>query len=171
VLWLPRGVYLDETDGHVDNLACFVEPGRVLLTWEDDPSDPQHERSVEARRVLERSTDARGRTLEVDLVPAPSRPAMTDEEASGIDRQPGAKPRRGGDPLAASYVNYYLGNEVVVHPRLDPDHDDEAAELLGRLFPDRRIVGIDAREIILGGGGNIHCITQQVPRLAPPVDR
>ncbi len=170
VLWIPRGLHLDETDGHVDNLACFVEPGRVLLTWEDDPDDPQHERSVEARRFLEASTDARGRPLEVLTMPAPTRPVMTDEEAAGIDRQAGAKPRRGGDPLAASYVNFYLGNQVVVHPTLDPAHDDEVAETLTRLFPGRRVVGVPAREILLGGGG-IHCITQQVPAVAPAEGR
>jgi agmatine deiminase len=162
VIWLPRGVPFDETDGHVDNLACFSAPGRVMLTWSEDPADPLSEVSYEARRVLESSVDAQGRSLEVVAVPAPSLPPMTAEEAAGIDRAPGAKPRTGGDPLAASYVNFYIGNEVVVFPLIDPRHDDLVHELIARELPGRRLVGVPAREILLGGGG-IHCITQQVP--------
>jgi agmatine deiminase len=162
VVWLPRGVPFDETGGHVDNLVCFVAPGRVLLTWSDDPDDPLSEVSSEARRVLESTVDAQGRSLEVVLVPAPSLPAMTTEEAAGIDWSLGAKHRASGDPLAASYVNCYLGNSVAVFPLIDPAHDDAVAELLARELPGRRAVGVPAREILLGGGG-VHCITQQLP--------
>jgi agmatine deiminase len=164
VIWLPRGVPFDETDGHVDNLVCFLAPGRVMLTWSDDPADPLSEVCSEARRVLESTVDARGRSLDVLPVPAPSLPPMTTEEASGIDRSPGAKPRTGGDPLAASYVNLYIGNSVVVFPLIDPRHDDVVATFLARELPGRRAVGVPAREILLGGGG-IHCITQQVPAI------
>jgi agmatine deiminase len=164
VIWLPRGVPFDETDGHVDNLACFSAPGRVLLTWSDDPADPLRDVSYEARRVLESSVDAQGGTLEVVPLPAPVLPPMTSEEAAGLDRSLGAKTRASGDPLAASYVNFYIGNEVVVFPLIDPRHDDHVKELLTREFPGRRAIGIPAREILLGGGG-IHCITQQVPAL------
>src|SRR6185437_2637840 len=123
VVWVPRGVPFDETDGHVDNLACFAAPGRVLLTWTDDRADPLFDVAHQARRVLEASTDARGRSLEVVPVPAPVMPPMTAEEAAGVDRSPDAKPRAGGDPLAGSYVNSYLGNGVVVFPLIDPRHD------------------------------------------------
>ena len=71
VIWLPRGVFGDETDGHIDNLACFTRPGRVLLSWSDQVGDPQTEISAEARQVLESATDARGRRLEVGLLPSP----------------------------------------------------------------------------------------------------
>src|SRR6185312_12196343 len=71
VLWLGRGVFADETDGHIDNLACFARPGVVLLTWTDDESDPQYEISADVRRRLEAAVDARGRRLEVVLLPAP----------------------------------------------------------------------------------------------------
>ncbi len=166
VVWLPRGVPFDETNGHIDNLACWSAPGRVLLTWSDDPADPLREVSHEARRILESSVDARGRRLEVVPVPAPSLAPMTAEESAGIDRALGAKARSGGDPLAASYVNFYIGNDVVVFPLIDPRHDDEVRELLAGELPGRRAVGVPAREILLGGGG-IHCITQQVPAIAP----
>lgn len=162
VVWLPRGVPFDETDGHVDNLACFLAPGRVLLSWSEHPGEPLSEVAAEARRVLESAVDARGRSLEVVPVPAPTLAAMTPEEAAGIDRSLGAKPRSGGDPLAASYVNFYLANTAAVFPLIDPASDDLVAELLARELPGRRPVGVAAREILLGGGG-IHCITQQVP--------
>jgi agmatine deiminase len=162
VVWLPRGTPFDETSGHVDNLVCYSAPGRVLLTWSDDPADPLREVAYEARRTLESTVDAHGRSLEVVLVPAPSVPPMSAEEAAGIDRSLNAKPRTGGDPLAASYINFYIGNSVVVLPMLDPHLDDEVAELVGRELPGRRVVPVPAREILLGGGG-VHCITQQVP--------
>jgi agmatine deiminase len=164
VIWIPRGVYGDETDGHVDNLACFTRPGRVLLTWTEQTDDPQAEISREARAVLESATDARGRSLEVGLLPAPGPLTVTDDEASSVDRSDRARPRSGGDRMAGSYVNFLIANETVVHPRLDERYDDEVAELLADEFPDRRIEGVGGREILLGGG-NIHCITQQVPRL------
>jgi agmatine deiminase len=163
VVWLGAGVFEDETDGHVDNIACFARPGVVLLTWTDDEDDPQHAISREARERLEAAADARGRPFEVVLLPSPGPLQLSAEEAEGIDAREGTQPRRAGERLAASYVNFYLGNSRIVYPLLDPRHDDEAAAILGRTFPDREVVGLPAREILLGGG-NIHCITQQVPR-------
>ncbi len=94
IIWLGAGVFEDETDGHIDNLACFVRPGVVALTWCDDPSDPQHAISVDARRRLEAATDARGRSLEVHLVHQPGPLFMSDAEAAGIAPGPDAKPAR-----------------------------------------------------------------------------
>jgi agmatine deiminase len=162
VIWIPRGVFCDETDGHVDNLACFSRPGRVLLTWSDEADDPQTEISREARRVLEAATDARGRSLDVGLLPSPGPLFMTAEEAAGIDSSEQAVPRSAGDRMAGSYVNFFIANDAVVHPLLDARYDEEVGEFLGQEFPGRRIDGIPGREILLGGG-NIHCITQQVP--------
>lgn len=163
VIWLGEGVHLDETDGHVDNLACFVRPGVVALTWTDDRSDPQHAISLDARRRLEKATDAQGRSLEVVTLPSPGPLHLTDEEAAGIDAVEGTMARRAGDRLAGSYVNYYTATSRIVWPLLDPATDDAAGEILRGLHPERDVVGVDAREILLGGG-NIHCITQQVPR-------
>jgi agmatine deiminase len=169
VIWLGAGLWGDETDGHVDNLACFIGPGVVALTWCDDDLDPQHEISLDAYRRLEQATDARGRSLEVVRLPAPGSVEVSEQEARGVDRAEGTLPRRAGDRLAASYVNYYLGNSRVVFPLLDERRDDEAAEILRRCFPDREVIGVPAREILLGGG-NIHCITQQLPSSHPASD-
>jgi agmatine deiminase len=163
VVWLGRGVDADETDGHVDNLACFAAPGVVLLTWCPDKSDPQHAVSRDARKRLDAATDARGRSFEVVLLPSPDPLFSTDEEAAGVEQVPGTKPRRGGERLAASYANFYVANGRVVFPLLDERTDAAAAAILGERFPGREVVGVPGREILLGGG-NIHCITQQVPR-------
>jgi agmatine deiminase len=162
MIWLGGGVYNDETDGHVDNLACFARPGVVLLTWSDDASDPQHAISRDALARLRDVTDARGRAIEVIRLPSPGPIAIGAQEASGVDAVAGSLPRRAGDRLAASYVNFYLASKRIVMPLLDERYDDAAAELLRGCFPDREVVGVPAREILLGGG-NIHCITQQVP--------
>jgi agmatine deiminase len=162
VIWLDRGVYNDETDGHVDNLACFVRPGVVMLSFSEDRLDPQHAISLDALRRLQRARDARGRALEVILVPSPGPLTITEQEAAGVQRAAGTQPRRAGERMAASYVNYYVGNERVVFPLLDQRHDAGVAELLARSFPEREIMGVQAREILLGGG-NIHCITREVP--------
>jgi agmatine deiminase len=162
VIWLGGGVYNDETDGHVDNLACFARPGVVLLSYPADASDPQHAISRDAEERLRRASDARGRPIEVIRLPMPGPITISEEEARGVDVVAGTQPRRAGDRMAASYVNFYLGNSRVVFPLLDPRHDEEAAELLRGCLPGRELVGVPAREILLGGG-NIHCITQQVP--------
>jgi agmatine deiminase len=162
VIWLGRGVFNDETDGHIDNLACFIRPGVVVLTWTDERSDPQWEISEDARRRLEVATDARGRTIEVVRMPAPGPLQISAQEAAGVQVAAGTKPRLAGERLAASYVNFYAGTERIVFPHLDPRTDEAAAAVLHECFPEREIHGVAAREILLGGG-NIHCITQQVP--------
>ncbi|HEX2703742.1 MAG TPA: agmatine deiminase [Solirubrobacteraceae bacterium] len=165
VIWLGRGVYNDETDGHVDNIACFVRPGVVLLTWTAEEDDPQHAISSDALERLEAATDARGRPLEVIRLPAPGPVLIAEAEARGVRSTTGTLARNAGERLAASYVNFYIANTRVVFPLLDERHDSEAADVLARCFPDREIVGVPAREILLGGG-NIHCITQQLPASA-----
>ncbi len=163
VLWLGRGVFGDETDGHVDNLACFAAPGVVLLTWPEDQSDPTRPAAEDAERRLQAARDAKGREIEVIRVPAPAALSITAEEAAGIERRGGTLARPAGERMAASYVNFFIANSRVVFPLLDGRSDERAAEILGAAFPGREIVGVPGREILLGGG-NIHCITQQVPR-------
>jgi agmatine deiminase len=162
VIWLEKGVHMDETDGHVDNLCCFVKPGEVLLTWTDDPEDPQYDISRHALEMLSAATDARGRTLAIHKIHQPDPMFITENEGVGLDTSETAKPRKAGDRLAASYVNFYIANGGIVIPLFDDAHDRPAIDLLTRLFADRQVVGVRSREILLGGG-NIHCITQQIP--------
>ncbi|MFM1885551.1 MAG: hypothetical protein RL026_708 [Pseudomonadota bacterium] len=162
VVWLGAGVVEDETDGHIDNLACFVRPGEVCLTWTDNRRDPQWRVSQDAYERLMDARDARGRRFKVHKLPQPGPLVMTAGEAAGVLARDRAKPRRGGARLAGSYANFYIANGGVVVPLLDPRTDEAALALLRKLFRDREVVGVPAREILLGGG-NIHCITQQIP--------
>jgi agmatine deiminase len=162
VIWLGKGVVNDETGGHIDNLACFVRPGVVCLTWPADRRDPQYPISLDASERLQDARDARGRRLKVVRLPNPPPLAMSAREAAGVLRHKGTHPRVAGERLGASYVNFYIANGGIVMPLLDARTDRRAAAGLKRLFPGRRVVGVPAREILLGGG-NIHCITQQIP--------
>ncbi len=163
VLWIPRGIYNDETNGHVDNMCNFVKPGEVVLAWTDDKKDPQYARSKEAYDYLASETDAKGRKLVIHKLYIPSKPVLiTKEESEGVDAVDGTLPRLEGDRLAASYVNYYTGNGFIAVPAFGDPNDKLAVKKLQELYPDRKIESIPAREILLGGG-NIHCITQQVP--------
>lgn len=162
IVWLGAGVVNDETRGHIDNLACFVRPGVVALTWTDDRRDPQSAVSNDALGRLLDERDARGRRFEVVKLPMPGPLTTTAREARGVVPREGTKPRRAGERLAGSYVNFYPANGAVVMPLIDRRTDRIAALRLKRLFPGRRVVGVPSRELLLGGG-NIHCLTQQVP--------
>lgn len=162
ILWLPDGIYNDETNGHIDNLACWVAPGQVVLAWTDDESDPQYARSRSALNYLNAHRDAKGRQLTVTKVPLPQPLSQTEEEADGIDWAAKAWPRRAGERMAASYVNFLMVNGGLIVPAFGDPKDDEAADILAKLCPDRQVVQVPSREILLGGG-NIHCITQQQP--------
>jgi len=162
VVWLGEGVPGDETGGHIDNLACFVAPGVVLLSWCDDPADPHYAVSRDAQTRLRGARDAKGREIEVKKIPMPTPMFITAEEAAGVDRSVSGMNRAAGERLAASYVNFYLPNGAVVAPSFGVATDEPARLVLAELFPEREVVMIPAREILLGGG-NIHCITQQQP--------
>lgn len=163
VIWIKNGIFNDETNGHVDNIFCFVKPGEVLLAWTDDKEDPQYEISKSAYEILSNETDAKGRKLKVHKLYLPKPILITEEESKGVDTVDGTLPREEGDRLAASYANFYIANGGIVYPIFGDPMDEKAKELLQEVFTDRKIVGVYAREILLGGG-NIHCITQQLPK-------
>jgi len=162
VIWLPEGLFNDETDGHVDNFCCFVRPGEVLLAWTDDPDDPNYPRCQAAAAVLAAERDAQGRELIVHRIPIPGPLHATAEECADVLVVEGSQPRDPTIRLAGSYVNFLIVNDGIVAPSFDDPLDAEALEVLQRVFPERRVVMVPGREILLGGG-NIHCITQQQP--------
>jgi agmatine deiminase len=163
VIWLKRGIYLDETNEHADNACAFVKPGEAVLAWTDDERDPQYGLSASCLEILENETDAKGRRIRVHKLRLPAPAYMTEEESRGIKPKKGTKPRRPGDRLAASYVNYYVCNGAVVMPGFGDPQDEAARETLRALCPGREVIQVFSREILLGGG-NIHCITQQMPK-------
>ncbi len=145
ILWLDRGLVNDHTDGHIDTLARFVAPGVVVCMEATTAEDPNADALAAVARDLERSTDARGRRLEVVRVPAPGRIVEA------------------GEIVPASYVNFYIGNRTVSVPTYGVAQDDRAVAGIAACFPGRRTVGIPARALVASGGGAFHCITQQVP--------
>lgn len=163
VIWLDNGIYEDETNEHVDNMACFIKPGVVALAWPTDRNDPQYQFSMAAYKTLTSNEDAQGRKLEVVKVKLPKPLYMTKKEAKGISvGRYDAKARPEGSRLAASYINFYQGEKFVILPAFGVPEDEIAKKQLKKLYPNKDIIQINSREILLGGG-NIHCITMQIP--------
>lgn len=166
VLWLPRGIYMDETNEHVDNVCAFLKPGEVVLAWTDDESDPQYALSKQCLDYLEGVRDAKGRSITVHKLPIPTHPVcLTETEVEGYAFEEGEDEREIGERLAASYVNFYFSNEAVVMPVFGGENEESdmrAVTLMEQWNPGRKVIPVYARDI-LTGGGNIHCITQQIP--------
>ena len=137
IVWLGEGLINDHTDGHVDNLARFIAPGRVAIpeAVEEDPNAAAYADAAEALLDAE---------LEVVAIPSP-----------GLVE-------RDGEIIPASYMNFYIGNAAVVVPQYGAANDAAAVEAIQALFPGRRAIGLRA-DHILTGGGSFHCISQQVP--------
>lgn len=145
VIWLPGNRAETETDGHVDGIAAFVRPGVVLFETIPDPYDPSFS-IVEANLdALRGQTDAKGRPIDIVFI----------EEAYEATSQ--------SDKFCRSYINFYLANGGVIMPEYGIPADQQARQVLAKLFPDRRVVGVNIDDIAVGGGG-IHCITQQQPK-------
>ena len=146
VVWLPFGLALDyDTDGHVDNVAAFAAPGRLVLQGCADPDEPDHHRLDVDRRVAAGAVDAAGRELEVVVVPV-----LPFAEV-------------GGERVAVPYLNYYVGNGFVAVPTCGHDADDDMLAIIGEQYPGRDVLGLDVGAVLAFGGGGIHCITQQIP--------
>lgn len=163
IIWLPCGIYKDETNEHVDNICAFTAPGEVVLAWTEDKQDVQYEMSKACFEVLSNAKDAKGRSFKIHKLILPKPILITTEECAGLDSCDGEEVRTPGERLAASYVNFYIANEAIVMPGFGDPADAEAKKMLEQLFPDKKIIQIYARDILIGGG-NIHCITQQVPQ-------
>lgn len=164
IVWLPRGIYNDETNEHVDNVCAYVGPAEVVLAWTEDENDPQYALSRASLDALEAATDAKGRHFTVHKLPIPAKPiCVTEEELQGYAFEEGEDTREAGERLAASYVNFYISNGGIILPQFGDENDAEAVRILGGLFLGRRVYPIPARSILVGGG-NIHCVTQQIPR-------
>ncbi len=163
VIWIKDGIDPYETNGHVDDVACFSAPGEVCCMWTDDPAHKFFAECQAAYRTLSEATDAQGRKLKVHKVIMPSKSVyMTEEEASTIDPVEGVLPRTPEDAFEPSYLNFLPINGAVLVPQFGDPNDEQALRDIQAAYPDREVIGIYTKEIIFGGG-NIHCITQQQP--------
>ena len=162
VIWLRDGIDPDETNGHIDDVACFVAPGEVACIWTEDPENPFYQAAQDAFRTLSQATDAKGRRLTVHKLCLTKKPCCL-EGAETIDAVEGTVPRENGEVSIASYMNFLIVNGAVIAPQYGDENDQLAIQQLQQMFPDRQIVGVQTREVAFGGG-NIHCITQQQPK-------
>ncbi len=151
VLWLGQGIVGDDTDGHIDDIARFVSPTTIICTLEEDPADANYELLQDNFERLQKATDTEGRNFEIVTLPMPGVvTAANDGSTRNLDRLP------------ASYANFYIANKVVLSPIFGHANDVRALDILQRVFPDRRVVGINC-EPLVWGMGTIHCVTQQQP--------
>ena len=144
VIWIPGDVKETETDGHIDGIAAFVEPGVVLVEVNPDKTDPHYSVGQENMAALKDQTDARGRKLQLEFI---------DEGIYHKDVWNGG---------CSSYINSYLANGAVIVPGYEYDRDQAAVETYRRLYPEKEVVQVQINNIAVGGGG-VHCITQQQP--------
>jgi len=162
IIWLKRGLYLDETGGHIDNLCSFVRPGVVLLTWTTDSSDPQYEISQEAYELLASTTDAHGKPLKIIKIQQPQPIYIEQTDSASVDSIPGTVPRIVGARLPASYINFYFVNGGLLVPIFRDAADSGALRAISDAVPDKKIVPINTKALLFGGG-NIHCNVLQQP--------
>ena len=144
IIWLWSGIEGDDTDGHVDDIARFVGPRRVVAAAEPDRSDGNHGALTENLRRLQESQDQDGRPLEVLEIPMPPKVMASDAR------------------LPASHLNFYVGNDVVIVPTFGGESDKLALGCMQEAFPSREVIGLDCRALVYGLG-TLHCVTQQIP--------
>ena len=159
ILWLGEGIVGDDTDGHIDDIARFVADDTIVCALEDDPADANYELLQDNLRRLEKATDLEGRNFEIVTLPMP-----------GVVTASNYSSERGLDRLPASYANFYIANNVVLAPIFGHENDKRALDILQRVFPDRRVVGINC-EPLVWGMGTIHCVTQQQPPRNSPTSK
>ena len=161
VIWVKEGIDPEETNGHIDDVATFIAPGVMACIWSDDPDYPFYRQCHEAYETLSNATDAKGRKLKVHKLCLTQQPCLL-QGAATIDAVEGTIPREDGEVAIASYMNFLIVNGGVILPQYGDANDALAVQQVQAMFPDRRVVGVQTREVAFGGG-NIHCITQQQP--------
>lgn len=148
IIWLGDGLAGDDTDGHIDDLSRFLNERTIMTMMAEDPDDVNYAALSKNLELLRQATDAQGRPFEIVTLPMPT----TRIAGTTVD---------GSEYVPASYANFYIANGLVLVPLYDPRYDQMALDLFQQFFPDRKIVGIDCRDLVWGQG-SIHCITQQL---------
>jgi agmatine deiminase len=143
-IWLKEGLINDHTDGHIDEIARFVSANKILCAYEDNTEDENFKILDDNYQVLKNATDQNGKSFEIIKLPMPH--MLYDD----------------GIKAPVSYCNFYIANDIVLMSKFNDENDAKAQKIIQDCFPDRKVVAIDCREIIYGGGA-IHCMTQQQP--------
>ena len=162
VIWLEEGLFLDETSGHVDNVCNFIRPAELCLTWTNDQSCPQYEVSKKAYDMLSGMSDAKGRKFIIHKIPMPTAQFISKEDAAGIVHSEKSRNRVEGFQLVPSYINFYFINGAVILPAFNCKEDVDAIGIFRKLLPEREVIQIYSKEILIGGGG-FHCILHEIP--------
>lgn len=162
IIWVKDGIDPDETNGHIDDVACYVRAGEVACIWTEDKNHKFYQACQDAYAQLSQAVDAKGRTLKVHKLCLPKN-YVTIRGEFAIDSVEDAAPREDGDICIASYMNFLITNGALIVPQYGDENDSLALKQLGEIFPDHKIVGVESWEVVYGGG-NIHCITQQQPK-------
>lgn len=162
IIWIKDGIDPAETNGHIDDVACYIRPGEVACIWTEDKENPFYEQAQAAYKTLSEATDAKGRKLKVHKLCLTKKPCLL-EGASTIDTVQGTLPREDGEISIASYMNFLIVNGGIILPQYGDENDALAVEQVQAMFPERKVVGVLTKEVAFGGG-NIHCITQQMPK-------
>lgn len=158
VTYLKDGIYNDETTGHVDNIACFLDDKTILIATSDDKNDPQYKMSNKDIEILEKETN-----YKIIKMVLPKPMYLTKQEEQGIINNNTAIKRLEGRRLGASYVNFYMSDKFIILPKFGVKEDDIAKQTLESFYKgSKQIIQVYSKEILLGGG-NIHCITKQIP--------
>lgn len=162
IIWIEDGIDPEETNGHIDDVACFVRPGEVCCIWTDDKDNEFYDACHAAYKTLSEATDAKGRKLKVHKICMP-KGYVTIKGDFTIDAAEGSIPREDGDICIASYLNFLITNNGIIVPQYGDENDALALQQLQAVFPEHKVVGVDTWEVVYGGG-NIHCITQHQPK-------
>ena len=146
VIWIPGDVNETGTDGHIDGIAAFIEPGRVLVEINSDKNDPHYQVCMDNLNSLKNVRDAKGRVLEIETIHEGDYSVLVYDECR-------------------SYINSYLVNDAVIVPGYNHERDAWAVETYENIYPERTVVQVQISDIAIGGGG-VHCITQQEPKIS-----
>jgi agmatine deiminase len=145
IIWLKNGINGDDTDGHIDDLARFVNPTTIVCAYEENRDDENSDTLRKNYKILLQSTDQDGKKLNIVKLPMPGNVTYNKKR------------------LPASYTNFYIGNKKVLVPTFEHKNDKLALSILQKLFPKRKVVGVNCADLICGLGA-IHCISQQQPK-------
>lgn len=146
ILWIEEGLLNDHTDGHIDTIARFIAPHKIMCMEPTSEDDPNYQVLKDIGSQLENMTDAKGRKIDVVRIPSPN--LVLDDK---------------GQIMPASYLNFYISNDSVIIPIYGSPNDDLAVQAIAKHFPNRKVIGLSAKHILLGGGA-FHCITCHQPQ-------